>query len=404
MDVDTAKKLAASDNRETRRQVALESEWNSEIHAFLANDAEASVRHALAYNPHLDPQAGLILAKDHKEKIRLCLAQTIADKISSAETSERESFKKITYMIAENLSQDLSLKVRKALSQNLRTLTDLPQDLALALSLDEERSVSEPMLIHSQALTDEDLLHLLRDRPEDWVQLAMAHRQNLSEPLCDKILYSNDTMSIGVLLDNETANIASETLERIVEQAIYTPVYQSPLARRPQMPERLLVRLSEFIDLSLSSALSSRKDLNEQTSDRILSNLSQRQETLNHLKSLQEYDADAIADKVKELHRANLLNHAVIMDAIEIRKFLFLKHALAHLSGLGFEKITHIIDCKDPRHLCTLSWKCGLPAYACVQLQKSLYHLPEAEILYPKNRHSYPLADVEMERILKLYN
>lgn len=404
MDYETAKHYAASNNRDHRRQVALSGINSPEIHCFLAKDKEPTVRHALAYNVHLSPHAALILAKDKSEKVRLRLAQSLSEQMLQIEELQRESLQKVAFMAAEQLAKDHSAKVRIALSKSLVRIAKLPPELAATLAYDVERAVAEPILIYARVLDDITLGELLATRPEAWVRSAIARREDLSEPLSEQLYKMKDIAATGVLIDNETAKINTQTLEQIVEDSAHNIAYQSPLVKRPNIPDRLLMKLSEFVDVTIGFLLGQRKDCDSSTQEQLRTTLTNRQDVQSYLNDLDNEDEESTIEMVRTLDRNGNLGSMAISDAVQLNKFMFVQYALAHLSGLEPSVIRTILESRQPRNITALCWRSGVTMRCCVRIQSHLLHIPNNKVLYPKNLNQYPIPDVDMEQIIKFYD
>ncbi len=93
--------------------------------------------------------------------------------------------------------------VRRVLSDCLKRAAGLPRDIVLALAYDRIE-VAEPMLEHSPALTDDDLIAILRDHPGGH-RVAIARRQNLSRRVRAALERCGEAAVLAALAESDAA-------------------------------------------------------------------------------------------------------------------------------------------------------------------------------------------------------
>jgi uncharacterized protein (DUF2336 family) len=93
--------------------------------------------------------------------------------------------------------------VRRVLSDCLKRAAGLPRDIALALAYDRIE-VAEPMLEHSPALTDDDLIAILRDHPGGH-RVAIARRHSLSRRVRAALERCGDKDVLAALAESDAA-------------------------------------------------------------------------------------------------------------------------------------------------------------------------------------------------------
>ena len=118
-------------------------------------------------------------------------AETVA-KIAADFESEHmdDRARSIAEDIFRFLLRDVEVRVRVALSENLKDSQIIPHDIALSLARDVIE-VSEPVLKYSQVLTDADLIEIVQTQSSR-SRVAIAQRESVTPGVCDALVESED--------------------------------------------------------------------------------------------------------------------------------------------------------------------------------------------------------------------
>jgi uncharacterized protein (DUF2336 family) len=160
--------------------------------------------------------------------------------------------------IADDIFRQLlaraEVQVRAVLAKNLSQTQKLPAELARRMANDVSE-VACPVLEHSNALSDDELIGLISDDAEKL--RAIARRETVSEPLSDALVETRIESVVGTLVQNEGASISERTFEKIVERHGDSAEVVEPLLQRGAIPlavvDQVIDRLSETMrqDLEL---------------------------------------------------------------------------------------------------------------------------------------------------------
>lgn len=137
------------------------------------------------------------------------------------------------------------------------------------LARDIEREVAEPILRYCVALSDDDLLDIIKNHTSPWVLQAIAKRKGVSGRISDAVIEANDEPAGVVLLENKDAEIPHATLAKIVEKAKQFVSWQKPIIIRKHLPADLAKKLATFVDQSVKNLLLERTDLDPETMSEI---------------------------------------------------------------------------------------------------------------------------------------
>ena len=139
----------------------------------------------------------------------------------------------------ECMAASLETELRVELSRRFSARTEAPMRLVKRLIGDEDAAVAEPLLRHSPALDEADLLSVARERGQGHLR-AIARRRDLTEPVSDELVDRGDDDTVRVLLANESAPLSRRSSEAITDRALSSPGLQALVVARDSFPIDLL--------------------------------------------------------------------------------------------------------------------------------------------------------------------
>lgn len=377
-----------SANVQKRLEMAKSTWTNKEILYYLAEkDPEASVRKAVLNNKSLPVQASTVLAKDVDQDVRLTLAGRLVDLLPEASRDEQSQMYAFVVQALGTLALDEVLKVRVALSSTLKDHAHTPPKIAGQLARDVEQQVSEPILRFCAALSDTDLMDILKSHPASWVIEAIAERPEVSSKVSKAVIDSRDKYGGKALISNEGAELEDDLLLEIVEIARSMPEWQKPMAVRKALPKEVAKELAEFVDASVRELLLARGDFDEMETEEIAAVFRRR------VDFAEDADEETPQQRLKRLVKDKNLNEEIISDALAMRDREFAALALAQLAQVTPEQVLKIFDMQAAKPIVALAWKAGLSMRLALQLQKDAAHVPPREIIYPKGGTDYPMSE-----------
>jgi len=201
----------------------------------------------------------LRLAVGHSAGERQALATSLVDLLTELETDLNEREAALMGDILCRLVRDFEPAVRRELAHRLANLELAPREICVALANDDIE-VARPLLQHSPALHDRDLIAIIRGRSRPH-QLSIARRETLSESVSDALVETGEAAVIASLLSNGEARISPATLGQLVDDARHVASYQEPLIQRQDVGADLLRTLQSFVAQDLSDRLRQRLGL-----------------------------------------------------------------------------------------------------------------------------------------------
>ena len=173
-----ARDLLDHPDPEVRASLGEREDVEPEILFFLARDPDAHVRRTVAINAAAPVKASLLLASDEDADVREDLADRIARIIPGLSGDQSAKAWRTIHQVLTLLARDQLPRVRRALSEALKSLPDAPHDIIYTLALDSEATVAAPVLEFSPVLTDEDLQDIIRASPMTAQLSAISRRIN----------------------------------------------------------------------------------------------------------------------------------------------------------------------------------------------------------------------------------
>jgi len=205
------------------------------------------------------------LARDRSANGRKAFADALSDVILADGTEMSSDERTLIYEILHRIIRDIETSLRADVSRYLANLSDTPHELARILAGDEI-DVAYPILTLSSVLLDEDLVEIARNRTIEH-QVAIAERPDISELVSGVLVDLGEETVITALLKNPSAQIASATLEYVVEESRRVDAYQEPILRRTDLPPALAARMVLWVSAALRQYVLDNFDIDAQVID-----------------------------------------------------------------------------------------------------------------------------------------
>lgn len=271
--------------------------------------------------------------------------------------------------------RDAEVRVREALSANLRANPRLPHDVAVALARDVD-SVALPILSASDVLTADDLLQIISSQGSLSRLDAIAGRKEVDARVSDAIVQNGSETVVAKLLANPGAAIAEPTLHKVVDKFGHSEAVQAPLVHRDALPitiaERLVTRVAEHLRTHL---LSHHKVSADIALELILQ--SRERATVGLAMGVSEESLKAL---VSQLQANNRLSGSLVVRAVCMGNLRFFEHALAALAGLPIDNTRLLIHDPGDKGLRTVWAKTRLPEASYPAVHAALTVIAQTEL------------------------
>jgi uncharacterized protein (DUF2336 family) len=386
--------------RETQSELAQRTDAGDAVLQYLAQHGAPATRAAVAANVAAPPAVNRFLADDDDENVRVELAVKIARLMPGLSPEEGARIFALTVETLEYLANDSAVRVRAALSEEIKHLTNIPRNVVLALAGDLEKIVAAPVLEYSPLLSDADLVEIIACGQVREVLTAVASRRPLSEKVSDSLVQSMDVPAVAALLVNPDARIRKATLERVVKEAEEIESWQLALALRADLSARAIRRIAGFVGAQIIERLAARNDLSETTRQHLNRQLRIR---LDEKTSTAEQKVMA-AESVAKARAAGELNANFVEDAALGGQRECVALALAELTRVPVANVRRILACGRDKPLVALAWHAGLSMRITFKLQTFVMKLPAHELLAARGGLNYPMTPEEMSWQLSCFD
>ncbi len=283
------------------------------------------------------------LAKEDSSAKRRELLREMTDLFFSIHAPQSDTEMALFDSVLVQLSSEMEAAVRAELGVRFADVSAPPRGLMRKLATDEI-IVAEPVLTRSAALSEEDLLAVVRTQGQDHLR-AVSSRENVSEALSDVIVERGDDQTLGVLLSNEGARLSRTASETAVERAQKNRDLHEAVINRADLPVDLLNEMYFVAEARLRQRiLEQNARIDPALLEQALSK-SRKQVAANDGTLPADYDeAEAY---ITELRNAGELTPKVLARFLRSGGMTHFLVALAQLSDIDFHTARRIVESKQ---------------------------------------------------------
>jgi uncharacterized protein (DUF2336 family) len=293
------------------------------------------------------------LMSEPSPDVRAELAEKIAADLSHHALTPTEV--RLGQDIVRILARDVEERVRASLSRGLRHSPNLPRDVARKLAEDVE-SVAFPMLTDSLALTDEDLIEIVRNG-SSLKQEAIASRPNLTETVTGALIDHADEPAVIVLMGNNSAAIAEDKFDHALTRFDGSARVKEAMVLREKLPITVAERLVNMISKALQAHLVEAHALAPRTAADIVMK-SREQEIIRLSLGASEVE---LWQMVAQMQRNGRLTPSLILRALCTGDIGFFEVAMAVRGDISIENAQILIHDPSRRGLEALYRKATMP-------------------------------------------
>ncbi|HEY1475850.1 MAG TPA: DUF2336 domain-containing protein [Pseudolabrys sp.] len=256
------------------------------------------------------------------------------------------------------LLDDPSPLVRRALADVFATSQKAPFVVVHALANDQPE-IAMAILALSPLLQETDLVDLVATA-QPAAQAAIASRAMLPRPLAAAIAEVGSAQACLALLENSDADIASFSIDRIVERFGHLAAIREPLMARADLPmatrQALLAKLSQ----TLAGYVAGRQWLGSEHAENAAREACEKATVA--LAADTPYEE--VSHLVQHLRESGQLTAGMLLRALLSGNVVLFEEALADLSGVPIDRVTGYVHDRNISGLGALYRKAGLPDQA----------------------------------------
>jgi uncharacterized protein (DUF2336 family) len=154
------------------------------------------------------------------------------------------------------LCAEVEVEARARLAERLAHVDCAPPKLLRLLAFDDAIAVAEPVLAHSQQLTDGDLVENARAKSQEHL-LAIARRLKLSEAVTDVLVERGDRRVVHRVVRNKGARFSLAGYASLTKRARRSEKLAMALAQRGDIPRQCFLKLLETASAAVRAELES---------------------------------------------------------------------------------------------------------------------------------------------------
>jgi uncharacterized protein (DUF2336 family) len=286
--------------------------------------------------------------------LRAELAGKLAHEIENPDLNASETA--LAQDIVRIMAKDVETSVRQALSQNLRNATRLPHDVALRLANDIE-SVALPILEHSKVLTDADLVEIVRSGSTG-KQEIVAGREGISENVTEIIVASGAEAVVARLMENNTAQIAENTLHKAVDRFKESDAVKEKIVKRATLPAAVTERLVTMVAENMRDYLVTHHQVSPSVASDIV--LQSRERTVVNLSN--QSSAAELERLVTQMSLNGRLTPSIVIRALCMGDVAFFEMSVAVMAKVPVVNARILIHDAGRLGLKALYERTGMPA------------------------------------------
>lgn len=268
---------------------------------------------------------------------------------------------------------DAEVRVREAISSNLKESTTVPHDVALSLANDVA-SVSLPILSFSEVLTDEDLIAIINAHGEEH-QIGISKRLHVTSAVSDSLIDTGNEHVVTSLVKNEGAEISEASFEKVINTLGDNEQVQNAMVGRSFLPISVTEKLVTKVSESLRDELVKRHELTDDTAtDLILQSRERATVTLST-----QSDGNDVRKLVKQLRQNGRLTPSIVLRALCMGDLRFFESSLSELAKIPLINARALIHDPGRIGLKRLWLACKMPEPQLLAVYAALDAVTELE-------------------------
>ena len=285
---------------------------------------------------------------------------------------------------------DPAIEVRAAVADILGASPKAPRHIIISLAADVN-DIAVLVLARSPVFIDSELAEIAANTGSH-MQIAIAHRRNVSSAVSAALAEAGEKAAIGALLDNGGATIARMSFRRIAERFGGDSEIREALFGRPDLPPDVRQLLVRAVGDALGAMPMARAWVPEGRARNFTRDACDRA-TVAIAAESQTEDLPAL---VEHLRATEQLTTALLLRAVCAGNVAFFESALAALSRIPEQRIAHLVRAGRAGALRAVYAKAGLPQVAFEAFAAALDTWRRlASDGEPKDRYRFTMEMVE---------
>jgi uncharacterized protein (DUF2336 family) len=273
------------------------------------------------------------------------------------------------------LLDDPSPLVRRALADVFATSQKAPPVVVQALANDQPE-IAMSILALSPLLQEADLIDLAATAPPT-AQTAIASRAFLPRSLAAAIAEVGSAQACLALLENPDADIATFSIDRVVERFGHLAAIRETLLARPDLPMATRQALLSKLSQTLAGFVTGRQWMGPEHAEYAARDACEKATVA----LAAETPYEEVGHLVQHLRQSGQLTAGVLLRALLSGNVVLLEEALAELSGLPLDRVTSYLHDRNISGFAALYRKAGLPDLAYPAFREAIAAMREGALI-----------------------
>jgi uncharacterized protein (DUF2336 family) len=253
------------------------------------------------------------------------------------------------------LLDDPSPLVRRALADVLAASPDAPPAIVFALSADQP-SIAAPVLALSPLFIDADLVDAVATGTPA-VQAAIASRAALPRSVAAAIAEVGTAEACLTLVENEDADLAPLSVDRVVERFGHLVAFRESLLARDDLPAATRQTLVAKLSVALASFVAGREWLDPDRANRVAREACEKATVT----IAADTSTSELRPLISHLRGTGQLTAGLILRALLSGNVVLFEEALAELADMPIARVSGLVRDRGNASLVALLEKAGLP-------------------------------------------
>ncbi len=268
------------------------------------------------------------LQTERSPEARAGLIEKIAESYTDGLLNERETA--LANEIFRILMNDAETLVRRTLSESMKQSADLPHDIAMKLARDIE-DVATPILEHSMALMEDDLIEIVRSTGLVAILTSVAKRKSVSADLSHALLQKREHEVFSALFANRGATIRESDIDMVLQDIKGDDSLLNTLIQRGDLSLRLVEKMFVMASDDVKKVLTGKYHLTQHVAEESAAEVL---EMITLGMADQSTHAKSLESLVDELYEQERLSFSMVVRALCLGKLSFFENAMAKLAGI----------------------------------------------------------------------
>lgn len=301
---------------------------------------------------HSEQMLALMRSRAPADRERLLTA--IAQLCDGAAASKAPEVQDLIRDIFMGIVVEAEADIRRRLAERLAPAAWAPPSLINVLALDDIE-IARPIIAQSPVLQDQDLVRLLVEATLEH-QIEVARRPAIGAPVVSAILDQSDPAVMTALAANETAEVSTLHMSRMVSASRRVAAMRGPLARHPMLTPDMAMNLYSCVGDALRTALLSRFELDPEmlkaAVDDAVREAYEREGSHPAVVRPSDQERDMMEQRlIAKLDAAGQLRPGYLLRTLREGKMSMFESALATLGGFTTKQVHRAMESGRPELL-----------------------------------------------------